>query len=64
MTFKETKCCGKCDDGILTEICGTCNGSGEGFFDGSTCLVCKGKGTEKDYCDCSKGDERLSKEIF
>ena len=25
-------------------ICGYCNGSGEGSYDGSTCPVCKGKG--------------------
>ena len=25
-------------------ICPTCNGSGEGMWDGSTCLKCKGTG--------------------
>ena len=26
-------------------ICPTCNGSGEGMYDGTTCHVCKGHGT-------------------
>lgn len=26
------------------EICGTCNGSGEGHADGTTCCRCKGRG--------------------
>jgi len=26
------------------EICGRCNGSGEGMYDGSTCSACKGAG--------------------
>lgn len=28
------------------EICGNCNGSGEGYVDGSRCTVCKGSGVE------------------
>jgi len=34
------------DDDFYGEwnICGYCNGSGEGSYDGSTCPVCKGKG--------------------
>ncbi len=56
--------CNKCEDGIIDEICGTCNGSGEGQYDGSTCPSCKGSGNEKSYCDCVLGDERLSKEVF
>lgn len=34
------------DDEISDEhgICTTCNGSGEGMYDGSTCPCCKGKG--------------------
>lgn len=27
-----------------TDICGCCNGSGEGRHDGSRCPVCKGRG--------------------
>jgi hypothetical protein len=26
-------------------LCAACNGSGEGQHDGTTCLICKGKGT-------------------
>lgn len=25
-------------------ICGNCNGSGEGRYEGYTCVVCKGRG--------------------
>ena len=27
------------------ELCGACNGSGEGQYEGSRCYVCHGKGT-------------------
>ena len=27
-----------------TGICDACNGSGEGEFDGSVCLTCRGRG--------------------
>ncbi len=30
--------------GALMEICGACNGSGEGRFDGTTCHECRGWG--------------------
>lgn len=29
------------------EICGACNGSGEGMYDGSTCSACKGAGEKR-----------------
>jgi len=29
-------------------ICGSCNGSGEGMYDGSTCRSCGGSGEEGD----------------
>lgn len=61
---EEIETCAYCTDGIVQEICGTCNGSGEGFFDGSTCSSCKGSGIELEYCDCQRGDERLTEEIF
>ena len=35
------------DDGCEpheTDICPACNGSGEGEFDGSVCLTCRGRG--------------------
>jgi len=56
--------CTNCDDGICNEICGTCCGSGEGHYSGSTCQSCEGSGNEIEYCSCARGDERLSEEIF
>ncbi len=45
----ETGTCELCkDEGTL--ICSTCNGSGEGMYDGSTCRTCKGKGEVP--CEC------------
>jgi len=32
------------DPGYEPGICPTCNGSGEGYSDGSRCNACKGKG--------------------
>jgi len=63
MTSKET--CNECEDGILPNcICPGCNGSGEGGYDGSNCLTCGGKGSQDEYCDCKRGDERLEEEVF
>jgi DnaJ-class molecular chaperone len=28
------------------KLCGACNGSGEGMYDGTVCSTCKGKGVE------------------
>ena len=38
--------CRACKDNLDNEdaICGNCNGSGEGMWDGSTCRVCRGSG--------------------
>ena len=48
--------CEKCEDtGAVEEICGHCNGSGEGMYDRSTCYWCHGKGVEYWYCDCEVG---------
>jgi hypothetical protein len=38
----------------MNDICGSCNGSGEGMFDGSICTTCHGSGcdsgpVERDY---------------
>ncbi|MCP4374011.1 MAG: hypothetical protein GY797_38790 [Deltaproteobacteria bacterium] len=64
-TSKETTCCDECEDGIYQAICYSCAGSGEGQYDGSTCAICKGSGRqEQEYCNCERGDERLSEEIF
>jgi hypothetical protein len=49
--------CNECDNtGYIEDICGYCNGSGEGLYDGSTCYQCKGKGTEKIVCECQYDD--------
>jgi len=29
------------------KLCGACNGSGEGMYDGTVCSTCKGKGVEQ-----------------
>jgi len=41
--------------GVMTEICVACNGSGEGFFDGSTCSICGGWGEV--VIDLEEGEE-------
>jgi len=64
MCKDKISCCDNCEDGILEGICLTCYGSGEGMTDGSTCFACKGSGNEMNYCDCERGDQRLSMEIF
>lgn len=47
----EVEVCEHCqDEGTL--ICSTCNGSGEGMYDGSTCRTCKGKGEVP--CECTE----------
>jgi hypothetical protein len=53
------------------EICGSCNGSGEGRYDGSTCYSCKGsgevgkRGPEPDYDALAdeRRDERGQDEV-
>lgn len=37
--------------------CGTCNGSGEGMFDGSTCSHCRGSGEEWEEDEVIEDDE-------
>lgn len=37
-------------------ICQTCNGSGEGQFEGTLCPSCKGKGVERDEDERGKED--------
>lgn len=36
------------DDDEYECICGHCNGSGEGMYDGTTCSACGGSGIERD----------------
>ena len=46
--------CDICENnGYIEDICGYCNGSGEGMYDGSTCYQCKGSGVEIIICDCN-----------
>lgn len=45
--------CDECEEtGLLKLTCSTCNGSGEGMYDGSRCITCKGSGLETVKCDC------------
>ena len=39
-------CCNECQDEVDAPICTTCNGSGEGQYDGTTCLDCNGDGLD------------------
>lgn len=32
------------DEENYDDICGHCNGSGEGMYEGTSCIVCKGSG--------------------
>jgi hypothetical protein len=37
--------CPECNNtGYIRDICNNCNGSGEGYYDGSTCFICHGWG--------------------
>lgn len=55
--LEEVDKCEKCENGIIDDLCGACNGSGEGMYDGSSCRVCKGTGSAWAYCDCKLGRE-------
>jgi len=48
--------CDACENtGIMNELCNNCAGSGEGQYDGSTCIVCKGSGSVVMECtDCNR----------
>jgi hypothetical protein len=62
MTKREGRWCQECEDYTRTgyddqclvcetikeedQLCGNCNGSGEGYTDGSKCSACKGSGVE------------------
>jgi len=54
---KEVEICELCENGIIEGLCRACNGSGEGMYDGSSCKVCRGSGSEWSYCDCELGKE-------
>ncbi len=50
--------CEECEDtGRIEEMCGMCNGSGEGRYDGSSCRACKGTGVSWSECDCGSESE-------
>ena len=59
MRFKGDPNCKTCDgEGCVDYICNSCNGSGEGMYDGSTCHACRGNGEYRDECpDCWNQDE-------
>ncbi len=50
--------CQKCDgEGGSMELCGSCDGSGEGWHDGSRCRACPGsRGMVAVKCDVCEGD--------
>lgn len=39
------------------DICPDCNGSGEGMYDGTRCLKCKGRGVLETEDETEKEDE-------
>lgn len=52
----EQATCPACDGaGGFDEMCSTCNGSGEGMYDGSTCRRCKGWGGWPEPCHACEG---------
>ncbi len=58
MTCKNyTDECEECEDGTFEIGCSTCNGSGEGMYDGFTCHACKGKGVVLMECNEYEGEE-------
>lgn len=59
-----TNHCDTTDDCNGEEICGNCNGSGEGMYDGSTCWSCKGSGVvmNLDTSDEAEADEWYAKQ--
>jgi len=48
--------CDTCENtGIMQELCDNCSGSGEGQYDGSTCIICKGSGEREMECtECER----------
>jgi len=56
----------ECEDcegkGWLEELCGSCNGSGEGCADGTRCRSCKGKGVEMCICETCDGEGEVEQD--
>ena len=50
--------CKNCDgNGGIEGLCGHCNGSGEGIYDGSHCSICRGSGVSYDSCSYCYGTD-------
>ncbi len=49
--------CSNCENGVRSDHCRHCNGSGEGNHDKSTCAECKGAGVTQKFCTCVLGKE-------
>ena len=48
--------CENCEGtGIDSGLCSNCSGSGEGYHEGSRCMVCKGQGEDSGECEECKG---------
>jgi len=39
----------------IESYCGACNGSGEGWADGTKCGACGGSGSEREECEACQG---------
>ena len=51
--------CPECEDtGYIRDLCYNCNGTGEGYYDGSTCVVCRGWGVSYSICSCQLSKEK------
>tara|TARA_R110000822_G_scaffold6960_1_gene29000 strand:- start:174 stop:350 length:177 start_codon:yes stop_codon:yes gene_type:complete len=49
--------CPECEgEGEIDYTCGSCAGSGEGMWPGTTCTICKGSGGGVEVCDTCGGD--------
>jgi len=49
--------CDECEDGLIRMNCISCNGSGEGSYDESTCRTCGGNGCFIAVCACKEGNK-------
>lgn len=56
--------CPVCEGTEMEEIGCSCNGSGEGMYDGSTCRYCNGAGTRSMECSNCGGEGEISIEDY
>jgi len=57
--------CGACEGaGHCSDLCTTCNGSGEGMYDGSYCSTCGGSGECDDTCTICEGSGKSTPEHY